>query len=223
MPELCHGPHRAFGMRGTQQSTFGQAVPSKSKGVLTMKSVRFSHRALMGAVLSAFLTLIVVGASFAQSSDGAGYPTLVNDVPMSGGLTGNRAGAFAYYMLDYPGDLRVVTIELQFAPADPVTRLGFGFNVYGPNGFVIGQGAEDENGDGEPVRLQYSDANKATWLVQVYNYIPGHRVSYALVVRGLPELQLPPGPLPTASVSRVQAGRSRRRLRGHIDHDLRAR
>jgi hypothetical protein len=166
-----------------------------------MRSVRFSRKLAIAAVLSAFLALVLVTLSLAQSGDAAGLPTLLNDAPATGVLTGNRAGAFAYYSIDYPGDLRVVTIGLQFAPADPVTRLGFGFNVYGPNGFVIGQGAEYENGDVEPLRLQYSDANKATWLVQVYNYIPGHRVDFSLLVGGLPELQAAPGPLPTPTVA----------------------
>lgn len=170
-----------------------------------MRSVRLSRKATIAAALSALLALVLVSVWPAQSGYAAGLPVLLNDAPVAGVLTGNRAGAFSYYSIDYPGDLRVVTIELQFAPADPVTRLGFGFNVYGPNGFVIGRGAEHENGDDEPLRLQYSDANKATWLVQVYNYIPGHRVAYSLVARGLPAVQALPGPIPTPTVAPVPA------------------
>jgi hypothetical protein len=151
---------------------------------------------LWSALLGLSLVLALTGTSLAQTGAEVGYPALVNNVPARGVLTGNRAGTFAYYTLEYPGDLRVVTIELHFAPADPVTRLGFGFNVYGPGGFAIGQGAADTEDDGEPVQLQYSDANRATWLVQVYNYIPGHQVSYSLVAGGLPEAQVEPAPSP---------------------------
>jgi hypothetical protein len=166
-----------------------------------VKDSRFTHKTQIAAALMAILALASVSTWPAHSSNAAGPPSLLNDAPASGALTGSRAGAFEYYSIDYPGDLRVVTIELQFAPADPVTRLGFGFNVYGPNGFVIGRGAEGEDGDGEPLRLQYSDANKATWLVQIYNYIPGHRVSYSLVARGLPQVQAPPSLVPTPTAA----------------------
>ena len=53
-------------------------------------------------------------------------------------LTGNRAGAFAYYSIDYPGDGRIITIELDMAPGDPVVMQAAGFNVYGPNAYYIG-------------------------------------------------------------------------------------
>jgi len=80
----------------------------------------------------------------------------------------------------------VVTIELQYAPADPVTKAGVGFDVYGPNGFLIGRGhmVEDTGGAGV-LRLEYSDSTKAAWLVQVYNYIPDHSISYSIVAQGL--------------------------------------
>lgn len=115
---------------------------------------------------------------------------LHNARQVSGVLTGNAGGAFAFYKLDYPGDQSVVTIELRYVPADPVTNAAVGFNVYGPNGFFIGRGqmVEDTGGDGV-LRLPYSDDNQATWLVQVYNYLPGHSLSYSIVAEGLPEVK----------------------------------
>lgn len=151
---------------------------------------------LLVAILAIAVALAKVDPSLAENA----YPELVNKVPASGTLVGNRAGAFDYYTIDYPGDYRVVTIELHFVPADPVTKLAFGFNVYGPNGYVIGRGAEqDEDAEG-PVQLQYSDGHEAMWLVQVYNYLHNYPVSYSLVVNGLPEPSLPsPAPTPTAA------------------------
>jgi hypothetical protein len=120
---------------------------------------------------------------------------LYNEEAVRGTLTGNRGGAFAYYRVDYPGDQSVVTIELQYVPADPVTTAGVGFNVYGSNGFFIGQGqvVTDTGGSGI-FQLPYSDNNKATWLVQVYNYIPNHSISYSISAEGLPAQEAPAVP-----------------------------
>jgi len=147
---------------------------------------------VLAVAWSLALGMVAIGAAPVPAGGEPAYAQLVNGVLEGGTLTGNRAGAFAYYHIDYPGDLRVVTIKLDFAPADPVTRNAVGFNVYGPNGYWIGQGAESEEQDGVPAQLQYSDANPATWLVQVYNYLPGHQVRYSIVADGLPEVSQPP-------------------------------
>ncbi len=142
-------------------------------------------------VLSLVLGSVVSGAVAAQAAPAASYPQLVNGVAATGSIVGSRAGAFAYYTISYLGDRSVVTIELEFAPADPVIRLGFGFNVYGPDGYFIGEGAAAESESHEPMQLQYSDNNLATWLVQVYNYIPGLQVQYSLLATGLPSPSQP--------------------------------
>jgi len=152
-----------------------------------MSTVARKHRLLAPLILATALSVAVVGGVVAQSQ-GESYQKLVNEVPMSGMLTGNGAGSFAYYTIEYPGDLRVVTIELEFAPADPVTRLGVGLNVYGPGGYVIGQtSAEEPASEDKVTTIRYSDTNEATWLVQVYNYIPNHTISYSVTAKGLPE------------------------------------
>jgi hypothetical protein len=135
------------------------------------------------AVCALSLSMIAAAPSSADAPE-----ALHNAQQVSGVLTGNAGGAFAFYKLDYPGDQSVVTIELRYVPADPVTNAAVGLNVYGPNGFFIGRGqmVEDTGGDGV-LRLPYSDDNKATWLVQVYNYLPGHSLSYSIVAEGLPE------------------------------------
>jgi len=161
-----------------------------------MLTMERNHRLALALSLTLVLSATVVGSVVAQNQ-GEGYSRLVNEVPVSGMLTGNGAGSFAYYTIDYPGDLRVVTIELEFAPADPVTRLGVGLNVYGPGGYVIGQtGAEELDSEDKVTTIRYSDANEATWLVQVYNYIPNHTISYSVTAKGLPE-QTPISPTTT--------------------------
>jgi hypothetical protein len=115
---------------------------------------------------------------------------LQNEQPFGAVLTGSGAGAFAYYTIDYPGDESAVTIEVRYTPADPVTNMGVGFHVYGPEGYFIGEGmpVQDTGGDGV-LTLDYADDNKATWLVQIYNYIPEHSISYTIVATGLPDAE----------------------------------
>lgn len=146
---------------------------------------------LVWTVVVALVALGVVVAATAHSTDSSEPEQLLDNVLVEGTLTGSRAGAFHYYAIDYPGDLRVVNLELRFSPADPVTRLGVGFNVYGPNGYFIGEGGVAEGASDGLLRLWYSDANKATWLVQVYNYIPNHTIHYSIVAQGLPRVLVP--------------------------------
>jgi hypothetical protein len=139
-------------------------------------------------LLRVFVVCALGLSALAAAPSSAEAPqALQNEQAVSGVLTGNGGGAFAYYAISYPGDESVVTIELRYDPADPVTNSGVGFNVYGPNGFSIGQGAfvADTGGDGV-LRLEYGDDNAATWLVQVYNYIPGASIGYSIMAEGLP-------------------------------------
>jgi hypothetical protein len=138
-------------------------------------------------MLTCVVSLTLVAAA---PSSAAAPVALENDAPASGVLTGSGAGAFAYYTIEYPGDESVVTIELRYTPADPVTNAGVGFNVYGPEGYFIGQGmpVQDTGGAGV-LTLDYADDNEAPWLVQIYNYIPDHSIAYTVVVTGLPEME----------------------------------
>lgn len=162
-----------------------------------MERHRSSWTRVVILVVACALSLSAIAA--APSSADSAEP-LQNEQPVSATLTGNGGGAFAFYTVDYPGDESVVTIELRYTPADPVTTAGVGFNVYAPDGFHIGQAQpiDDTGGDGV-MRLQYSDNNKATWLVQVYNYIPEHTISYRIVAEGLPATE-PAAATPAADI-----------------------
>lgn len=147
-----------------------------------------------GKKLLTILALCALGLSaIAAAPSSADAPQVLrNAEEVSAVLTGNSAGAFAYYAIDYPGDESVITIELRFNPADPVTKLGIGFNVYGPNGYLIGAGLALDNTNGNGVlRLEYADSNPTTWLVQVYNYLPSATINYVVVAEGLPETAEP--------------------------------
>ena len=147
-----------------------------------------SKRTTLKAVLAALVALTVVlasgSAAVGQSSDNARPEPLLSNEPLSGGLLGNRAGVFHYYAVDYPGDLRVVTIELYLAPGDPVAVLGAGFNVYAPDGYLLGQGQPKLGAEAGSLHFDYSDRHPATWLIQVFNYLPDQFVEYSIIARG---------------------------------------
>lgn len=103
---------------------------------------------------------------------------------------GSHAGAFAYYSIDYPGDGRIITMELDLAPGDPVAMMGAGFNVYGPQGYFIGSGMKSPD-KADRKEFEWSDYNPTPWLIQVYNYLDNVPVAFHLEVSGLP------GPQPT--------------------------
>lgn len=146
------------------------------------------------------LSVVLTSGVLAQGSTPQDATPLQNGVTASGEIVGSRAGSFHYYTVDYPGDLSVVTLRLDFEPADPVARNGFGFKVYGENGYLIGEGSSD----GLPTGVQevrYSDSNDDIWLVQVYNYLPDRAISYELVVTGLPQASGTPEPTPVPTRS----------------------
>jgi hypothetical protein len=147
-----------------------------------MKRINGKKLLTVLAVCALGLSAIAAAPSSAEAPQ-----ALQNEKAVSAVLTGNGGGAFAYYAINYPGDGSVVTIELRYNPADPVTSSAVGFNVYGANGFDIGQGQKiaDTGGDGV-LQLAYSDSNAATWLVQVYNYLPDVSIAYTIMAEGLP-------------------------------------
>jgi len=159
-----------------------------------MVSRKLRSRIVCGIVLVFILSLASVSGVVAQS---AGPEALVDRVPVSRTLTGNRGGAFAFYSIDYPGDRHVVTIEVRFEPADPVTLKGVGFTVYAPTGYVIGEGAQKPGAGPGVLQVQYADTNQGVWEVRVHNYIHDLALSYTIVAQWLPE---PPGPSMTGTL-----------------------
>jgi hypothetical protein len=144
------------------------------------------QRVLFTAALVLVLLLGTAGQSLAlvMGTTPEDAETLMGDAPMTGMLVGDRGGSFGYYRIEYPGNEDVVNIRVTFLPGDPATMTGVGFNVYGDQGLLIGEGGRRA----EPglVELMYSSETAETWLVQVYNYIPEHTVWFEIVAEGLP-------------------------------------
>jgi hypothetical protein len=149
------------------------------------------RRSLLLLVGLALVVMMAIGTTSADvSHDPAAPVTIPYDQSYDFTLWGSRAGSFAYYSFEYPGNGSVITIELDMAPGDPAALQGLGFNVYGFNGYLIGSGTRSLNITDRKV-LQWADQNRGPWLIQVYNYLDGVPATFHLGVQGLP------GPAPT--------------------------
>ncbi|MHB0857313.1 MAG: prenyltransferase/squalene oxidase repeat-containing protein [Anaerolineae bacterium] len=124
---------------------------------------------------------------------------LASGAPVSATLAGRASGRYAYYTLSHPGKDRTVSIELRFTPGDPATARGFGIIVYGNDGAVVGSGSYQGGG---VVSLDLVSAASDTWLVQVYNYLPGVAVAYTLSVSGV--LETPVGAVAAEAATPTQ-------------------
>lgn len=106
-------------------------------------------------------------------------PVQLNGPRLGGRLVGDRAGTFAYYVLDYAGGSAPVTFHLLTNPANATDGEGVGINLYGPDGSIEGEGIVDEPGH---VHLSGQGPTAGPWLVQVYNYLHGVGVDFQIFV-----------------------------------------
>ena len=164
-----------------------------------MNEMRSKALLLLGGV--AVLILATIMTTSADVSHDPNTPILIDhDRSYDFSVLGSRAGAFAYFSIEYPGDASVITMELDMAPGDPAAQLGLGFNVYARNGYLIGSARRSEDKVDRKV-LMWADRNPSPWLIQVYNYLEGVPVGFHLQVTGLP---LPaPTPLPVMEPSQA--------------------
>ncbi len=150
------------------------------------------------------VAILILASIFPTSADVSHDPNAPVPIDYDQGLDfsvlGSRAGAFAYYSLEYPGNASVITIELDMAPGDPAAQLGLGFHVYGLNGYLIGSGRRSDDKVDRKV-LMWADRTRGPWLIQVYNYLEGYPVSFHLQVTGLPAPA--PTPLPVTEPSQA--------------------
>jgi len=175
-------------------------------------------------VRSLLALAMLVSASFALAagiradvSHDAGMPVhLPGDQVVEFTLVGSPAGSFAYYTIDYPGDGRIIALDLDLAPGDPVASHAAGLNVYGPNGFFIGS-ARRSLTKVDRKTLYWSDTNPARWLIQVYNYLDGTPISFRLQIGGLP---LPQTPTPAGAATPTPDATSNPALQPEAAHSL---
>jgi hypothetical protein len=107
----------------------------------------------------------------------------LNNQARSGVLGGNPAGAFDKYVLQYPGGDQPVTITMNFSPYTPDWGYGIGFQVYDPNGQLVGEGSPVS---GQPMELSMTltSDTAGNYVVAVQNYYFDFTINYSLQVQG---------------------------------------
>ena len=96
------------------------------------------------------------------------------------GLTNSGPDAFNYYVVNYPGNLSQLSVAITYASTGGAPDNALGFQVW--NGSQL-EATIHPIDDGYGVHSgywQYSDANPATFLIQVQNYAKGTTGSYVI-------------------------------------------
>jgi hypothetical protein len=134
----------------------------------------------------------MAGAAAASNTSPDGATVLTNG--SGGSLAGATGGDYNFFKFQYPGDSSQVTIDMAYGPADPVLAQEFNFNVFAPDGTLVGTGGDASRGPGFDT-FQLSSTISGQFMLQIYNYSPGQQVNYSLQVAGLPQ---PPASAPAA-------------------------
>lgn len=175
-----------FNVYGPHGYQIGSGEPTQDPGLLRLK---WADRKPALWLIQVYNYIPDMTLSYNIAVAGLPYPPAT---PVYGTLTGNPAGAFDYYNIDYPGDERTLEMKLTFSP--DMRGEAVGFNVYGPDQRRIAKGGPTEDIGVREVR--HSDDEAAPWLVQIYNYVTGFTISYDFVVKGLSEPPVPSGATP---------------------------
>jgi hypothetical protein len=159
-------------------------------------------------VYAALLVAAVVLASGALadiSSDPKNPVVIPYDQTVVFSVVGSNAGGFAYYAIDYPGDGRVVSVEVQPAPGDSVVMNAVGVNLYGQfDGYFLGT-SRAIRGFADREAVMYSDDQSGRWLIQVFNYLHNVPVQVSLTVKGLKDAPVVEAPQPVVAPPRTEA------------------
>lgn len=126
----------------------------------------------------------VEGAVAEAPDDGMGLDFVTTVIEtladrVEGRLLGNRAGAYTTYVLPYGGDQAEVTLTLDVWPADPSFVKAFGFDVYGPSGWVASGVQTSVHGQ---FRAAFASDEAGDYWVQLHNYADGVFMHYSLAV-----------------------------------------
>lgn len=156
---------------------------------------------MLKRTLSVALALVValVGTGLAAdlaSANGNDVPerALPLTSPVFGSLTGNHAGAYAFYKFDYPGNFWVAKLTLSFSPDDSVVHRAIGLVVYAPDSTAYTSSVTTTLG---LQQVRFAADLAGSYLVQVFNYAHGYTINYTLTTQGIPIPPLaPPTPAP---------------------------
>lgn len=96
-------------------------------------------------------------------------------------LAGNRAGAFDYYLVNYPGSSSPLAISLTLtSPLDGASPNAIGFNVYDGATLVATSTVSDDGTGVQSAEWRDSGTDPRAFGIQVFNYAPGTTISYLI-------------------------------------------
>ncbi|MGH2457428.1 MAG: hypothetical protein ACRDIY_01010 [Chloroflexota bacterium] len=98
----------------------------------------------------------------------------------TGSLTGNGGGAFNYYLVNYPGSNSQLSISVTYGNTAGVPASGLGFKVYDGSTLQATANAQDDGNGVLSAVYNYTDADAATFGIQVYDYAPSNSVTYTI-------------------------------------------
>jgi hypothetical protein len=126
------------------------------------------------------------------SSPSQAVTTQATTLTTGGQLAGTSSGAFAYYVLDYPGGQQPMTITVGYSPITPTSDRAVGCNLYlsgldaSTGSAPVGQCAETgRNASSATTSFTLRADGAGRYLLQVTNYLSGVSIDYTLIVTGL--------------------------------------
>jgi hypothetical protein len=112
----------------------------------------------------------------------AGHAVVLNSATpgATATLAGNHAGAYNYYLVNYPGSNSILYVSVTYASTGGASDPQLGFNVYNGSTFVTVSHPGDDSTGVHSAVWQYQNANAATFGIQVFNYGDGANASYVI-------------------------------------------
>ncbi len=98
----------------------------------------------------------------------------------TGTLTGNRGGAYNFYLVSYPGNQSSLNLSLTFSSLGGASPSAVGFNVYQGASLVATVNPIDDGTGVQSAVWSYQNPDPTTFGIQVFNYAQDATVSYTI-------------------------------------------
>lgn len=118
----------------------------------------------------------------ARDNADAGHAIVLNSARQgaTGTLTGNRGGAFNFYLVNYPGNQSPLSISITYDSLGGASPSAVGFKVYQGSSLVATVNPSDDGTGVQSAAWGYQDPNPTTFGIQVFNYAQDATVRYTI-------------------------------------------
>jgi hypothetical protein len=164
----------------TNSETITCTIAARSAGTYQLQV--FNYWPNVGVTYAINVTGLAGTVLQASGNTDSGHAILLNSAQPGAmeSLAGSGAGAFNYFLVNYPGNNSTLNLGITFSDLGGAPDSALGFNVY--NGSTL-QGTAHVQDDGTGVHsgvFTYSNADATTFGIQVFNYASGTTASYTL-------------------------------------------